>query len=225
MSELEQRLLAAGAELDWPPTPELRFPAERPRARRRWLVPVVVAALVAALGIALAVPGARSAILHAFHLEGVTIERVDVLPPARERPLGAGLGTRVTAEQAEQVLGRAFALPTLAGQPTLRLSAGVVSTLLADPEPILLSEFRNDLGDVILKKLVGGSTGVTAVEVAGGPGFWIAGTEHVYVAPQAPPRLAGHVLAWTANGIAYRLEGRHLTEAHALRLARELSGT
>ncbi len=160
-------------------------------------------AVLVAIAVALAVPGARSAILHALHLEGVTIERVDVLPPAQERPLGAALGAPITPEAAEIVLGRPFALPPTTAPPRLRIQSGrVISTLLADPDPVLLTEFRNEVGDVILKKLVGDSTGVEPVTVHGAPGFWIAGAPHVFVSPEAPPRLAGHVLVWSSGGFS-----------------------
>jgi hypothetical protein len=186
----------------------------------------VALAVLVAIAVALAVPGARSAILHALHLEGATIERVDVLPPAQERPLGAALGAPITHEAAEIVLGRPFALPPTTAPPRLRIQSGrVISTLLADPDPVLLTELRNEVGDVILKKIVGNSTGVEPVTVHGAPGFWIAGAPHVFVSPEAPPRLAGQVLVWSAGGLLYRLEGRGLTKEHALRLAREIAGT
>src|SRR5689334_4564628 len=185
MADLEQRLRALAAELEWPATPRAAIPARRPR-RRRFVVAAAVAVVVA-LAVALAVPGARSAILRALHLEGVTIERVGVLPAAQERPLGAALGAPIGAEAAEIVLGRPFALPPTVAPPRLRIHGGsVISTLLADPGPLLLTEFRNEVGDVILKKIVGNSTGVEQVAVHGAAGFWIAGAPHVYVEPGAP---------------------------------------
>src|SRR5262249_38963889 len=156
-------------------------------------------------------------------LEGVTVVRVAVLPPAEERPLGEGLGSRITADEAEAVLGRPFVLPAAAGTPTLRLEQGVVSTILAGP--VLLSELRNEAGPEILKKLAGGSTSVDGVEVGGEPGLWLSGAPHVFLAPGAPPRLAGNVLLWTSGGLLYRLEGPRLTKERALDLARKLEGT
>src|SRR5690348_2741259 len=103
MADLEQRLQGLAAELEWPATPRLAMPTERPR-RRRLLV--VALAVLVALAVSLAIPGARSAILRALHLEGVTIERVGVLPRSQERPLGAGLGAPIGPAAAEIVLGR-----------------------------------------------------------------------------------------------------------------------
>jgi len=222
MTDLERRLVDAAAAAEWPPTPHLAPPEGAPRRGPRPAI-ALAAALLAALGIAFAVPGARSAILRAFHLEGVTVERVSVLPPAQERPLGEALGSRITAAEAEQVLGRAFALPRSAGTPTLRLSEGVVSAVLAGP--VLLSELRNDYGPAILKKLAGGSTDVESVDVDGASGFWITGGAHVFIAPGAPPRLAGNVLLWVSGHLIFRLEGRNLTRERALEQAREIAGT
>jgi hypothetical protein len=183
---------------------------------------VLAAGAIAALAVALAVPGARSEILRAFHLEGVTIERVDQLPPAQERPLSASLGRPVSRAVAGRALGRPVALPPLAAPPRLHERRGAVSLLLALPEPVLLSELRTGGGPPIVQKLVGASTGILRVRVGGAAGFWISGAEHLYLVPAAPPRLAGNVLIWETGGIVYRIEGRALTEQDAMRLAGEL---
>ena len=75
-------------------------------------------------------PQSRSAILRFFHLGGVTVVRVETLPPAQERPLAAGLGSAVTDAEAERTLGAPF-LP--AGHGTLYERDGFVSTLLRGP--------------------------------------------------------------------------------------------
>ena len=86
--DLERELRAI--ELAWPETPELRLEldARRRRSLRRLLV--AVALLLVALAAAFAVPQSRGAILRFLHLGGVTIELVERLPAAQERPLGAG---------------------------------------------------------------------------------------------------------------------------------------
>src|SRR5438034_11130266 len=108
MTELERALAALGNELEFPPTPNL-WPriAERVQ-RRRWARPAVFVLAVGALaiGIAMAVRPARSAILKFFHIGSVMIERVQTLPPAQTRPFSSGLG------------------PARA-QPTLKLPASV----------------------------------------------------------------------------------------------------
>ncbi|HZS25087.1 MAG TPA: hypothetical protein VFA30_08885 [Gaiellaceae bacterium] len=224
MAELERSLRDLAAGLEWPPTPALS-PALAPRRRRDRVRPVWVAAaaVLVALATALAVPGARSALLRVFHLGGVSVERVATLPSARERPLAAGLGPTVSEQEAEAALGTAPLLPKLPQRPPLHLRNGVVSLLLTAPSPVLLSEVRSE-GGVFFKKIAGGATHVVGVSVDGGPGLWIAGGTHVLVLP-APARLAGNVLVWERGGITFRLEGRFLTQALALTLAGSLTGT
>ena len=88
MSSLEQRLQRLGQELEYPPEPDVA-PAVLVRLDRRpfpWrVVAVALAVLAVAVGAAFAVPQARTTILKWFHLRGVTVERVETLPPAVER--------------------------------------------------------------------------------------------------------------------------------------------
>src|SRR5258708_2801496 len=123
MTDVERALRVL--EIDWPPTPEISLGL----AARRRAPMVVAAALVPAVAAAFAVPQSRSAILRLFHLGGVTVVRVETLPPAAERPLAAGLGTQVSDGQAERTLGVLF-LPVRHG--TLYEQNGFVSTLLAE---------------------------------------------------------------------------------------------
>jgi hypothetical protein len=222
MSELETQLRQLAADLVWPTTPTLDLASapRRRRARRAWVI--VVGALVA-LAVALSVPAARSAILRVLHLGGVTVERVDVLPPAQERPLAASLGQLVDPETAAAALGAPLRLPPLNGSPRLHLQDGVVSVLLAGPQPVLLSEFRSD--QFVLKKFAAGGTSVVSLAVGTAPGLWIVGARHVVLLPAALPRLAGNVLVWQQGTIVYRLEGRPLTREAALELASQIEGT
>jgi hypothetical protein len=233
MTELEQRLTALGRAVDWPQTPELALrvvPRLGPRGRGRRAVPrrglvLALALLVLAIAVAFAVPSARTAILRFFGLRGVSIERVDRLPPAEERPLGANLGRVVAADEVEREVGFHPLLPPVAHQPTFYVSGGFVSVLLATPKPVLLTEFEPGPGGpsagALLKKLAGGGTFVTGVTVNGGFGLWIRGKPHVFISPQAPPRLAGNVLLWEHGALTFRLEGR-LTLAEALKIAQSI---
>src|SRR5512136_1470710 len=95
--DLERELRALAVA--WPETPELRVDlGMRERSRRPLLVAVAVA-------LVFAVPQSRGAILRFLHLGGVTVEVVDTLPSAQERPLAAGLGPVVTAAEAQRFLG------------------------------------------------------------------------------------------------------------------------
>jgi len=223
MAELERALQSLAEEVDWPPTPPLAPRLEPRRSQRARALMIVLIAIAVAIGVAFSVPAARSEILRLFHLGGVTIEQISVLPPAQERPLAADLGPQVDSATAEAALGKPVRLPPLNGPPRLHLSGGVVSTLLATPQPVLLSEFRS--GSFVLKKIASGASDVVPVTVGRAPGLWISGKQHVLITPQAPPRLAGNVLIWESGGITYRLEGHNLSQHDALHLARQITGT
>ena len=216
--DLEREL--RGLAVAWPDTPELRVElGARTRGRRPLLAVVAVALVVAALAAAFAVPQSRGAILRFLHLGGVTIEVVDTLPSAQERPLAAGLGPVVTAADARRFLGAAPLLPPLHPPAPLHYADGVVSTVFTDHgSPVLLSELAGD-DPVIVKKLLRNGP-IRFVRVGGAPGYWITGTGHVVTLPaSASPRLAGNVLLWQIRGLTLRLEGRGLTLARALQLA------
>jgi hypothetical protein len=220
MTELERALERLAAEIDWPSTPSLQL-RHGPARRRRLLL--AVALVLLALGIAFAVPPARSAILRFLHLGSVTIERVDTLPAAEERPLSSSLGVPITRADARGLLGTRFRTPG-AVEPQLYRSGQSVSALLATPDPVLLTELRAGVnGDMLVKKLVGTSTDVHGVDLGfDAPAVWIGGREHVYLAPSLPPRLAGNTLIWVRGGITYRLEGKTLSLTLARTLARQI---
>lgn len=225
MAELERELRSLATAVEWPPTPQLEVRLEPRRRRSTRLLAVVLVAIAVAIAVAFSVPAARSAILRLFHLGGVTVEQVVVLPPAQERALAVGLGRRVDEKTAAATLGARVRLPALAGQARLHLSEGVVSTVISAPQPVLLSEFRSGAQSYVLKKIAGASTDIVAVQVGRAPGLWIAGARHLLLLPAAPPRLAGNVLLWQSGEITYRLEGRNLSEQLALRLATQIEGT
>ncbi len=232
MTELERALVALGAELDFPPAPEL-VPAVRARLDRRRLGrPLVfaVALLVIAFGIAMAVPQARSAILRFLHIGAVTVERVETLPAAQERPLTAGLGPALSRRAAEQRAQVAIVLPRLAGPAPTRYYAqpGLIATLLLyRGKPALLAELSGDqLG--IGKKFVPQETKVEPVRI-GRFGIWLEGGRHVLTwqvgfgeTRQIETRLAGNVLIWLVGDRTFRLEG-DLDKGQMLALARDIT--
>jgi hypothetical protein len=195
-------------DIAWPETPEFRF--KLTRRRRRW--PLAVALAVTALAAALAVPQSRAAILDLFDFGGVTIERVQQLPAAQERPLAADLGPVVTRAVATAVLRTRPLLPPV--PVTLHERDGVISLLFSyRRKPVLLSEFGSG-ESVLLKKIVGPATRIEQTP----HGLWIEG-QHLYLFPEAPPRLAGNVLLWQHDGLTLRLEGRGLAKDVSIRLA------
>lgn len=234
MTELELALTELGRELDIPPTSDL-VPRVRERiarrSRRRRGFALAFALAVVAVGIAFAVPDARSAILRFFHLGAATVERVDTLPPAQNRPLVSGLGPARTRAAAEKVAGLRMVLPTFEhGSPSRYYARpGVVATSFRrGSSTVLLVELSGEqLG--LTKKYASGQTSVEPVEVSGVHfGMWLSGGEHVvrWANPegsgQATTRLAGNVLLWEAHGVTYRLEG-DLSRADALELAGQIS--
>jgi hypothetical protein len=227
---LETELRRLGAEVDWPETPRLapRVAAALPsRHRLPWRrgFALGLAVLLVALAAAFAVPQSRGAILRFLHLGGVTVERVERLPRAQQRPLGADIGPIVTRAAAEQLLGGELFLPPLDPLPPLHAQGMFVSLLFLDHgEPVQLSELAGS-DEGIYKKLAVGSTRIRFVDVDGRQGLWLAGARHVVGFPKIPPRLAGNVLIWQSGGLTLRLEGRRLTLHDALGVAHSLRRT
>ena len=140
---------------------------ERKRRVRRALV-FAVALVVVAFGIAMAVPDARSSILRFFHIGSATVERVHTLPPARERPLAAGLGPTLSRRDAEARSGIPL---VLSGVTPTRYYAqpGLTATLLEyRGKPVLLAEMGGDQVG-ITKKFVAPETRVEPAEIGSEP--------------------------------------------------------
>ena len=223
MTELEQALVALGHELDVPPVPNL---APRVRAqlepRRLWprRVALAVAVVALAVAVAFAIPPARSAILRFFHLGGVTIERVDTLPRAEERPLTADLGLPVHLRRAMRIAGFRPLLPH-GLHPRLYAWNDAISMLVrVGHKPVLISETAH--GTLMWeKKYAAPQTKIVPVTVAGEPGYWITGARHVVEFQSGEPRLAGNVLLFLRRNLTVRIEGE-LTRLQALDLARSL---
>jgi hypothetical protein len=229
MTELELQLRALGDEIAVPPTPDLA-PAVIRRIRRRHTARrtfLAIAAGAAALGIAFAVPPARSALLRFFHLEGVTVERVGTLPPGPARAIGRSLGEPMPLADAERQIGFRFALPA-GTTPTRAYVIGGLGTVLLerDGAPLLLSEFRGRVFD-LMKKVVGPATLVEEVRVGGAPGIWIEGPTHFLYfdrgggIAELPIAVHGNVLLWQRDGLTLRLQGR-VGKRDAIRTARSV---
>ncbi|MBA3734866.1 MAG: hypothetical protein H0W90_06675 [Actinobacteria bacterium] len=230
MTELERALVLLGSDVDYPAEPDLRSRVReriaRKRRVRRALV-FAVALVVVAFGIALAVPDARSAILRFFHIGAVTIERVETLPAARERPLAAGLGPVLSRQEAEASSGVPLVLSAV--KPSRYYAQpGLIATLLEyRGMPILLAEISGDQ-TAITKKFVTPETHVEPAEI-GSTGLWIEGGRHVVIwqtpaveTIQLESRLAGNVLLWVEGDRTFRLEG-DLDKGQMLQLARDIT--
>src|SRR5512132_4193342 len=179
MAELETALRQLGAEVAFPPTPDvasaIRVRLERPQ--RFWRRPAAIAlavVVVAAIAAACAVPQSRSAILDWLGLRNVSVVRVEKLPtvPAHGN---LDLGQRVTLDDAKR---RAPWLRVPEGSPDSvwvneSLPGGKVSLLWGTPSNVrlLLTEFT---GRTYIEKVIQGDTQVERVKI-GDAGVWFQG--------------------------------------------------
>jgi hypothetical protein len=240
---LERVLRELGGVLAFPPAPDLvagvraRI-AERPPRRllpqRRTLI-VALAALAAAIGIAFAVPPARSAILRVLGVGGVRIELADKLP---ERPLGGAriIGNRVGLAEARRRVDFRLRVPGREGfdhPDSVHLArvvpGGVVYLVYgrSDRPRALLTAFATS-GFPFAEKSVGPGSRYRRVRVGGAEAAWIEGAPHLFYfrnrdgqIQAGTLRLATNTLVWQQDGVTYRLEGK-LALAQALAVAESL---
>lgn len=227
MPELETALRQLGRDVEFPATPDLASAIHGRLGRRRsWRRPVLiaVAVLVVAIGAALLVPPARTAILDWLGLRHVNVVRVDTLPAAR--PLGrVDLGKRVTLAEAKR---RAPWLLVPEDQPDSvyvsgSVPGGLVSLVWGSPSRprLLLTELP---GHAYIEKIVQSGQAVEPVKI-GDAGAWFQGNHLVIFSDQlgviheGRARLAGNTLVWQFAEVTSRLEGR-LSKEQALRIAR-----
>lgn len=221
MAELERDLRALAAYVDLPAERDLWPGIEArlgQRPARRWVraVAVTVVAAAVAIGIAFAVPPARSAILRFLGLEGVSIVRVDKLPPADVNPPVVGIPT--TLAKAAQVLEFRALLPDIGQPDAVYLDPSQQAVLVVYGKPLRLRLEETRLG--VFEKVVTNAQRVERVAVNGGRGVWLVGT-HVFDDFFSQPRLAGNALIWEQDDTTFRLEGK-LTKVQALRIARSI---
>lgn len=229
MPELERKLAALAAEIEWPETPRLDLALDAERARRRpRLRPLALAfavVLVVAAGVLAVSPGARSAFLEIFRLDGATVEVTDTLPQVEAQRLD--LGERVGRVEAERRVG--FDLVDLGEEPDAIYvrEDRLASLVYGDPASprVVLSQLRGSLYQGFVKKVAGSRTIVEEVTVDGEPGLFVSGDEHVVIFRDENGSitddrtfLAGDVLLWTRGPLLLRLEAE-LTRDEALELA------
>jgi hypothetical protein len=230
MSELELQLVELGGSLELPAEPDVTARVLERLERRRpfpWRpLAVALAVVVVAVGIAFAVPPARSAILRFFHLGGASVVRVETLPPAVERSQADGLGDPLSRDAAERRVGFKLVLPSAARRVYVFGDSLASVVVRAYGRPVLLSEFP--ARGQFLEKLVAGRTDVERLQVDGKPALWIEGAPHVLQYfdrrrgfREEPILIRGNVLLWVRGPLTLRLEGK-LTRAQALELANHL---
>lgn len=225
MPDLERELRALAVVVDLPVERDLA-PAvvarlHPPKHTGRWRRIAGVAALVLVVGLAatMAVPDARTAVLRFLGLKGVTVIRVDELPPASTTR--HVFGERVTLAGAERIVGFRPLLPEDLGVPDdvviNRFNPYFIVLLYGRPNVRL--RLTETSGGVI-QKYAQFAQRVERVEVGGQPGIWVEG-KHVVAEPFGMPRLSGNVLLWEQDGLTLRLEGR-LDKERALDIARSV---
>jgi hypothetical protein len=227
MNELERRLQELGGEIAYPATPHFELSFERPPVRLPRLRPLALgfAILLAVLAGVLAFsPGARSAFLEIFHLQGATVELVETLPEVEVQSID--FGERVSLEEAELRVG--FDLVDL-GEPDAIFVRGTRMASLVygpvDKPRLVLSQLRGAVWEGMVKKVGTRGTRVENVTVGGERGLFITGDDHFVMffdengtVTDEPTFLAGTVLLWNRGDLLLRLEG-DLTRAEAVELA------
>jgi hypothetical protein len=223
MAELERELRALAAQVELPAERDL-WPGVRERLGTRRPIPwlriavAVAAALVAAVAIAFAVPPARSAILRFLGLEGVTVVRVDKLPPVA--PSTIVVGTKTSLRNAAAHVHFQPLLPDVGRPDRVYLDYSNQAVLLFYGSPLRLRIEETRLR--VFQKLVTSTQPIDRVSVDGNPGIWIPDA-HLFDDFFGQPRLSGSALLWERDGITIRLEGR-LSKAQALAIARSIDG-
>ncbi len=229
MPELDVALRELGRNVEFPPTPDLAS-AVRGRLgerRRSWRRPVAIALilLVVALGAALAVPAARTALLDWLGIRGARIVRVDELPPV-PATRNLDLGRPVTLAEARR-LAPWLLVPDDAPDRvyfSTAIPGGKVDFLWGTPTSVrlLLTQFRAQ--QTYIEKLVEPGARAEQVDV-GDRGVWLE-DPHVFafrdrdgVFREETARLAGKTLLWEQGDVTLRLEGK-LSKDEALRIAR-----
>ena len=180
------------------------------------VVAVVAVLLLLSIGVTMAVPEARSAVLRWLGLQSVVVIRVDELPPAATGP--GVFGEAVSVEEAERVIGFHLLLPDVGAPNAVRVNRATPDfavLLYGSPRRLRLTELRSGTGWI--EKFADASQQVERVSVNGGPGIWVEG-RHVVSGLLGLPRFSGSVLLWEQEGLTLRLEGR-LTRAQAIRIA------
>jgi hypothetical protein len=248
MTELERALVSLGAELAYPEAPDVSAAVIRrvaepapARGRHRALV-LAFAVLAVAVGAAMAVPQARTAILEFFRLRGATVERVETLPRVprgTENALDLGrpfAGARTDVKIPEVLIPAALGAPeaTYVDEEPY----GLRLTLVYEPGEgvpespysgvgILVSEFVGEGADRYVEKLVGGGTRVERLQVGPYPALWIEGGPHVVFFEnegrvfEDGGRLAGNTLLVERNDVLVRIEGE-ISRERAIEIAESL---
>ena len=237
MTPLEQMVRAAGANADWPETPDITSgvvpriqgltdrqigdtPPGRRRISARRSLAIALAALLLLAGSALAIPAVRDWL----GLSTVEVKRVPkplpAVPGAR-----LSLGTRVPLDAALAKLEFRPVIPATLGKPTVYYdpfpAGGQLG--LAYPKGIVVTEVEGHLTRY-LQKFIPPGTKLDEFTIGGGRALWIHGALHQYAFADRngqirtdSVRTAGDVLLWRYKNLLVRIEGaRSMQQAVAI---------
>jgi len=224
MTSLEHDLRGLAPFVELPPErdlgPEVRARIASTRPRRRGALVLAFALVVLAIGIALAVPPARSEILDWLGIGNARVEFVDELPDV---PVSGRLylGPRTTLDKARKAVTYRVLTSPLLGTPKEVHQLGDQVAFVYGHKLVVLQT-----RGMFFSKEVGPGTSAEQVTVNGQPGLWVSGAEHFvgYIGLSGRPEpvrfyLAGDALLWQHDELTLRLEG-DLTRDEALRLAK-----
>jgi hypothetical protein len=206
------------------------------RARSRGVPRRLAAALIA---LAVLLTGAAVAV--SGIVPGIGLRRGDTATPAQPLVVDpAFLGTPTTLDRARARVDFAVQVPALPalGQAQVyyadKPAGGRVSLLypasdrlpaIGDtPVGLLVTQFRGDVDDQLLTKIVSQGAQVTQIDIGGLPGWWIADAHEVlYIDADGHTaversRFADRTLLWTRDGVTVRLESA-LSRRQAIAIA------
>ena len=257
ITEMDDLLRRTANAFTYPPTPDLGTAVEArlrqpepslARALLRGLLPALrgwsgrpalrfaavgVAAALAVLGTALAIPQSRTALADLFGLSHVQVEKV-AIPPEGERPAALqpkDFATLLPLEAAQRAATFPLRLPTYpdaigdpdavylaqAGQDTLFILSYVEAGF-----DLYQSRLRGSFSKTVSERIV-------EAAVDGAPGIWVpeGGHEAAYLDPEeelipgSERFVERGTLLWEEDGITYRLE-TSLSQEEAIRVAESL---
>jgi hypothetical protein len=228
--------------VEWPETPDIAgsLVLSPPPRRVRWRLSVGALALL--VGVVMAVPPTRAAVLDFLGLSS-TVRVVHREPAVSKFGSGLLLGDPVSLETAQRRAGFPVHVPTTYGRPDAvylgdnprrvdmlwRARPGLrrASTTGAG---LLVTELRGTATPAI-QKTQGSATHFEELTVAGRTAYFFSGREHgfAYLPPGGvmgfeDQRLAGNtLLVELADGVLLRVEGR-LTRDQAVQIAETAAG-
>ena len=239
MPELELALRQLGGLVEFPPEPDLASGVRRRLGEapaRRWaprrIALVALAVLVVAVGAAMVVPSARTAVLEWLGIKGVKVTRVETLPKVSLLN-DFGLGERVSLPEArrrapwlvEPHLDSLDPPDQIYFSPAVPL--GQLSFLWGSKTEVQLLMTQAQ-GEAFAEKMLGPGTDVEPANVDAHTGIWFTGDPHVFLfrdrrgdIREETARLARNTLLWQHGELTVRLEGE-LSKGDALEIARSV---